>query len=291
MPIFLFLNTYILTAFNNISVNKKYEIYKGKVVSVKANIDKYRSMALTPPLKNDICQDTPDNKVSENKNSSKNNKANEKANQNAETDATKVIIINGNVKVKEGDTITVNGKQVVVNKDTQIKEGDTVVVNGKTINVSKVETIMESKTEKDKELAGLIKKMIIDFRKEKFDSLNIASENYKGLVKGNSSGSGKGSNGSKQYNKSSTTRSFKISGSDGKSGETNSQIVKSIIYRHLETIAICNKILEDEELNKLVEKFKSSEKIKDLTDEPSQFRQKANSVLVLLIEEYRVKMF
>ncbi|MCR6641676.1 MAG: hypothetical protein NVV82_22465 [Sporocytophaga sp.] len=135
-----FLNTYILTAFNNISVNKKYEVYKGKIVSVKANIDKYRSMAPTPPLKNDICQETPDNKVTEHKNSGKNNKANEKANQTAESDAAKVIILNGSVKVKEGDTITVNGKQVIVTKDTQIKEGDIVVVNGKTIHVSSVES-------------------------------------------------------------------------------------------------------------------------------------------------------
>ncbi|GAL86825.1 hypothetical protein MYP_4055 [Sporocytophaga myxococcoides] len=167
-----FLNTYILTAFNSISVNKKYEVYKGKIVSVKANIDKYRSMAPTPPLKKDICQETPDNKVTENKNSGKNNKANEKASPSAKSDSVFVIILNGNIQVKEGDTITVNGKQVIVTKDTQIKEGDTVVANGKTINVNSVQSKnVATSPSVPQEFKLILQEILVAIREEKYDSL------------------------------------------------------------------------------------------------------------------------
>jgi hypothetical protein len=292
-----FLNTYILTAFNNISVNRKYEVYKGKIVSVKANIDKYRSMAPTPPLKNDICQETPDNKVTEHKNSGKNNKANEKANQTTESDATKVIILNGSVKIKEGDTITVNGKQVIVTKDTQIKEGDTVVVNGKTINVSKVESKnVATKPSVPQEFKLKLQEVLLAIREEKYDSLvklkKVFLSNlnqFKKLSENTIVEFGTGNKAMLDYDASSA-RSFKplrVNGNNSLSSEQKEFLKKRKLLLSLYgTIAAANEILRKENIEEFFADAYEAVKNKD---KPSD--KELKKIIELMIIKYKEENF
>lgn len=165
-----FLGINVRMHFNNIKINANSEVYEGKVLADKASLEKYRSSIPSPALKNDICQDVSDEDVTKGNTKGDVKKDDTK---NTSQDSIKIIIVNGDVKIKPGDTIMVNGKQVIVTNDTEIKSGDIIVVNGKTITVETVSTGNIVDPILTKNLADKIKIILKIIQSENKDSIKI----------------------------------------------------------------------------------------------------------------------
>lgn len=104
-----FLGINVRMHFNNIKINANSEVYEGKVIADKASIEQYRSRIPSPALKNDICQE-----VSDGNGSKDNLKVDGKdGSKNNSQDSIKVIVVNGDIQIKPGDTILVNGVKVI----------------------------------------------------------------------------------------------------------------------------------------------------------------------------------
>ncbi|MFN3405301.1 MAG: fibronectin type III domain-containing protein [Cytophagaceae bacterium] len=127
-----FLQLNVKMSFQNIIINENYEVYEGKIIADRSNIEKYRSLVPVPGGR-DICLDYKEEKGKEN------SETGTKNNTTANT-ATEVlfITINNSLVIQEGDTIIVNGTELVVDKNTKINEGDVVTAKGITVTVTSV---------------------------------------------------------------------------------------------------------------------------------------------------------
>ncbi|MBX9853780.1 MAG: hypothetical protein K2X86_18705, partial [Cytophagaceae bacterium] len=251
-----FLGINVRMHFNNIKINANSEVYEGKVIADKASLEQYRSRIPSPSLKNDICQEVTDN------GSNDNPKVDGKGDgpKNTPEDSIKVIVINGDIKIKPGDTITVNGVQVIVTNDTKINPGDVIVVDGKTITVNSVDTkSIPNNPPASPEFTLKVKELLTKIRDQKYDSLMSVKDNFLAdvrRIKSNSSitvpNFGSGTN-IPLESETSSTRQFKPI-----TGQTSTAVnpekaafmrKKQAVISLYASIAASNEIMKDENID------------------------------------------